>query len=268
MRTEFQISKLNELVDDLNIQNIVIGSEGCIYNALRNEYFNIAKLAAERQLRIRFITPFVPDKYMEQIYEKIERLSELSQIKVTFNEFGLLNKCKELIESSKIIPVLGRMLTRSIIDCPWYDELLQDEEGITQQAVLGYNFKHESKIRFLKKYHIEEIEINYNKNFSEELEYFNNNGIEITCHSNMLLSIGRVCFTAKCYEMTYPTCLQEELCNKTINISLVKGWNHNQLVNQLDSDISKVYRNMYFKCNIVYQKCKITKDALVDNKII
>ncbi|MFR7597489.1 MAG: hypothetical protein ACLUVI_10330 [Acutalibacteraceae bacterium] len=77
---------------------------------------------------------------------------------MTFNDWGLLYKCWPLIEKQQIIPVLGRIITRSITDCPWHTKILEAEQRSKEMALSS--FIHKSKLGILEKYKIKEIEVN------------------------------------------------------------------------------------------------------------
>ena len=128
---------------------------------------------------------------MQRFYQVINTLPQGS--KVTFNDWGLLYKCWPLIEKQQIIPVLGRIITRSITDCPWHTKILEAEQRSKEMALSS--FIHKSKLGILEKYKIKEIEVNAID--PNALTFYHDHHINVTCYENSrILSVARVCFHA------------------------------------------------------------------------
>lgn len=248
---------VNEDTDISSIEEsrgIVLGNEGCIYRIIGNDILEVAKEACVKGLAVRLITPFVPNNCMDSIYNQIKRLSKECNLKVTFNDYGLLHRCKGLIESGEITPVAGRILTRSIIDCPWYDKLLVHEPEALQDAIIGSNYFHSSKWKILKKYGINELEINtIPKKYIDELKQ---SKFKITYHAdNNIISVGRVCFTARWYELNIHECRQFSKCRTKITIGLEEKWSKRiRIYEEKDDPIKEYFEGMYLQGNVVYQQ--------------
>jgi hypothetical protein len=236
------------------VDGAAIGDEGCIYKVLSDNIISITSDLCEADIPIRFITPFVPDKYVEVLYERIKKLSDYGKIKVVFNDYGMLHKCKSLIEANKIIAVLGRILTRSIIDCPWGEQLLRNEEEDLSNVVLGFSTNHNSKKELFKEYGIEEIEINTPKLSSNTKLLYPD--LKLTMYRrSSIMSVGRVCFTARYRDAVLPRCIEEKICNEEIDIELVKKWGKTISAYEDMNEYNKVgFDNLYIKGNIVYRK--------------
>lgn len=242
-------------ISNINCESvIVIGNEGCIYRLIHNDILEMAKEAGKRKISVRLLTAFVPDKYMEQAYTQIEKLSNVCRLKVTFNDYGLLQRCKKLIECGSIIPVAGRILTRSIIDCPWYSKLLMHENEKLKDAIVGSNYYHSSKWDVIKKYGINELEINtIEDKYVDEIK---KSGFDITYYAdNNIISVGRVCFAARWYELKLPKCSESSKCQTKISIGLYKKWSKKiHMCEEADISIKKYYDHMYLQGNVVYRK--------------
>jgi hypothetical protein len=252
--TERYIRDIAQVEQEEWNRGVVVGNEGCIYAALSEQIEQIIKIAKNKSLPVRYITPFIPEKYISQIYNKIEEYSKSNQIKVVFNDYGLLYKCKSLIEDKKIIPILGRVLTRSIIDCPWADKLLSSEYKEYSDIILGLNFNHGSKLEFLKKYHIEEIEVNIpKKNYINE---FGIPGINLTAYrDNSIISIGRVCFQARYEKRKISDCKKEKMCGKELIVTLNKRIREKKVKGRnLNKELCEDMGEMYVRGNVVYRK--------------
>ncbi len=254
MITERYIRNIEQLEQDEWNRGIVVGDEGCIYSAISKQIEQIIKFAQNNNLSVRYVTPFIPEKYMSQIYNRIEEFTKSNQVKVVFNDYGFLYRCKSLIENKRIIPVLGRILTRSIIDCPWADKLLSNEFKEYSDIILGLNFNHDSKLEFLKKCHIEEIEVNIPKeNYNNEFEI---PGIKLTAYrDNAIISMGRVCFQARFEKKKIYDCKQEKLCDKELIVTLNKRVGEKKVIGRnLNKELCDDMGQMYVRGNVVYKK--------------
>lgn len=263
---------VNQVKDISNIDcesGIVIGDEGCIYRLIHNDILEMAKEAGKRKINVRLLTPFVPDKYMEQAYNQIEKISNVCKLKVTFNDYGLLHRCKKIIESGNIIPVAGRILTRSIIDCPWYSKLLTHENEELKDAIVGSNYYHSSKWDTIKKCGINELEINtIEDKYDDEIE---KSGFDTTYHAdNNIISVGRVCFAARWYKLELPKCCESPKCQSKISIDLYKKWSKKiHMCEEADMSIKKYYDHMYLQGNVVYCELdKNHKNSMKCNRVI
>lgn len=164
----------------------------------------------------------------------------------------MLYKCKELIKDGRIIPVLGRILTHSIIDCPWYSRILAHEEPELSSAVSGYTFVHAAKWSVINIFNINEIEINIG-NYNQ-LELVKKIPYKITGHAeNILLSVGRVCFSAKWNQLCLPECRNDSKCRKIIKTNLDKKWGKMKMMyEEADEEMKKYYTGIYLVGNVVY----------------
>ncbi|WP_238651757.1 hypothetical protein [Paenibacillus piscarius] len=238
----------------------VIGDEGCIYKATQEAMLSQAEQEAGKGRSIRYITPFVPEQNMQHLYDCIYSLAGEKKLKVTFNDYGFLFRCLDLIKDGNIIPVLGRLLTRSIIDSPWSDEIMKQEEADLSAAVLGPSFIHEAKIEVLNRYNIYELEVNIcAPSFIEE---WHRMGMKVTGYANnALISIGRTCYSARWHAIT-GECSGTEACRSPISIELSKKWSRKNFMYQDASHQDRQrYGGMYILGNAVYRQ-QDSADAL------
>ena len=181
-------------------------------------------------------------------------LSEQTQIKVVFNDTGLLYSLKKQILENKIIPVFGRILTKSIIDCQWYENIICDENNDVKNALSGNTFCHYAKMKVLEFYNIKEIEVNLNYvHFIQELKSY---GYLISARfDNFLISVGRCCYTAYWNNLSIHTCMTEPQCGKKIYIELEKKWSKRTKMFEYPIEEDKKYF-----ANIFIQGTKVMSD--------
>lgn len=252
-----------------NMRKIVVGDETCIYRAIHKDVRESIEYALMHDMNIRYITPPIPDRYIPEIMEIISSSCKLGVIRVTFNDLGLLYACKNLISEKLIIPVLGRIITHSLIDCLWSDRLFESEEDSIMQGLLNYSFYHGSKIDFFKKkYEIKEYEFNFHEDMN--LEYFKEQGIDIVCHEGYnLVSVGRHCYQSKAIVKQF-RCYDGVLCdNKKIRIEMTNIWNRNRMLYQKpEEEISRKLSELFISGNAVYQKIGQISDGQISSIII
>ena len=202
-REYFMLHMDQDALVNTRLDHIVLGNEGCALQAISPEVVENISFASQLGIKIRYLTPIVPNQYMQRFYQVINTLPQGS--KVTFNDWGLLYKCWPLIEKQQIIPVLGRIITRSITDCPWHTKILEAEQRSKEMALSS--FIHKSKLGILEKYKIKEIEVNAID--PNALTFYHDHHINVTCYENSrILSVARVCFHAKFYDFS-----PESVCN-------------------------------------------------------
>lgn len=264
MNKEFFVKSIKDMDYSVTWSNITIGDEGCIYSVLNKGIKEIVLRAYDSGITVRFLTPFIPDKHMEEVYKIIEDISQKFTLKVTFNDYGLLFRCKSLIEMGKIIPVAGRILIRSVIDCPWYDDLLKHEHPELKKAITGYSLIHSSKWKVLRQFGISEIELNLVK--SDSIQILKENGFHITGYARgNLISVGRFCYSARWENININQCVQKLECNNKIYIQLDKKWGKMKLMYEIANEESKeLYKDIYVVGNKVYKELDAEQVALAE----
>lgn len=238
----------------VDADGIVIGDEGCIHRALNPGWTSWVEQAEKRDFPVRYVTPPVPNQYTEELFRYISNLAHITRIKVTFNDYGMLYRCKELIAKTKIVPVLGRVITRSVTDCPWHEELLKHEDPGLTGAVTGSNLAHPSKWEVFRKLNIREIELNiHHRGNVKELQ--ENNLVLTGYRSNLLVSVGRVCFSARWQGLKLPDCCNDRRCRMKLALEIDKTWGKMKLMYEEPSGpVKDKYRDLFVRGNMVYQQ--------------
>jgi hypothetical protein len=238
----------------VDADGIVTGDEGCIHRALNPGWIRWVEQAEKRDYPVRYVTPPVPNQYTEELFRYISNLADITRLKVTFNDYGMLYRCKELIEKTKIVPVLGRVITHSITDCPWHEELLKHEAPGLAVAVTGSNLAHPSKWEVFREFNILEIELNI-LHREDLADLHENNLVLIGYNSNLLISVGRVCFSARWQGLKLPDCCNDERCRTKLALEIDKTWGKMKLMYEEPSEPVKFkYRDLFVRGNIVYQQ--------------
>lgn len=251
--------KIESLIEDSQTQilptksaGVVLGDEGCIYRALDDKWRIIFQKATEEGFSVRYLTPIVPQKHVDEMFLRIKDLASKAKFKVTFNDYGLLYMCRDLIAKDKIIPVAGRIITRSVLDCPWYKRLFENEPAELSRVMSNYSFSHRAKDDFLKDYGIKEIELNL-----RELGDFNvlkKEGLILTGHiSNAIISVGRHCFTARWYGLQKPGCRDDIRCRNRLTITPEQIWGKRRLMyEEPNTEMKDYFKGCFVQGNAVY----------------
>lgn len=253
MKKEWQVIDVNDQNWSADLSGLVLGDEGCIYRALDERWSVLLEKGLEKGLTIRFLTPLVPNKHMEELVQRIRDYSEHTQLKVTFNDLGLLERCHDLIQKQRIYPVVGRILTRSFLDCPWHKDLLSNEDPNLVDEFVGYTYAHQAKWDILHQYGIKELEINYHD--QKHIEELHESGFSLTTYkSNLLISIGRLCYSARWHGLQLPECHKDDRCRKKLQIELDKLWGKSKLMYEEPTPFMKSrFSQLYILGNAVYQ---------------
>jgi|GEM_PF-669202 len=246
--------KFNSKENQSDYETVVLGNEGCIYLCTNDSILSDVRHIISKGNNIRFVTPIVPNKYICRLQTFIQEISNESIIKVTFNDFGLLYACRELIYKKRIIPVCGRVITRSMIDCYWIEKLIEGETEEIQRELKQYNFSNKMKAEFIKEFNIAELEINYHEPYF--LELVNKCNMNITIYKcNNLLSIGRVCFQARYYGHSLHNCNIDCFCKNNLEFRLNSLWSKKE--SKFIDNINHFPTNVYLHGNVVYERCNI-----------
>ena len=265
------IEKKVTSIDEIGMANgVVIGHEGCIYRALDRNNLVIADFCARNNIQIRFVTPIIPESFMETALSFIKELVDIAEaviLKITFNDLGLFHSC--LPFSDHFIPVLGRIISRSLIDCPWYNRLISNETSDVQQALMGYTFFHESKKQMFLLHGVQEVEVNVAP-FQYLRELVEQN-IEITVYSdNKLISTSRVCYSSMLLGHSVNKGCKSFVCADIVPISLDKIWDKTSRMRMIPPlEVKELYRDLYIQGTQVFISVSKTEvEALVREKCI
>lgn len=257
--------------DDSNwikAKHVVLGSEGCIWEATSKKMMERIRIASSQGKSIRYLTPIIPDDSIEKIVDVIKSLPPNS--KVTFNDWGLFQRFQnDFFKGNGIIPVLGRILTRSLSDCPWSEEIIGAESEENKELLRLNNFVHTSKLEFLHKYNVQEIEVNQID--LKSLLYLHSFGIKVTVYNSYyLLSVGRICFHAKLNNFSpRAICRYAEDCvSKVYDVKMIQKFSRSsKMLCDLDASNLTDFSGIRLCGNILYKKMELKKDLIIDNVI-
>jgi putative protease len=150
----------------------------------------------ESGLKALLITPCIHvlefDKVSDLIIEFIRKNPTAD---IVFNDWGMLSYIsKNVIKSPESRWWLGRLLSRTMADWPWFDVITRDESDEVMQRLTCNSICHDKIYKIIKKYNIDGIEINNNKLNVENISKIKEQGLLVKIHLNKkLLAAGRSC---------------------------------------------------------------------------
>ncbi len=224
---EFKVSvkDYKEIEKYLNIccNTISIGDEGCVWKLPSiDEFKELALKILDRKYKLKVITPRVPQEHFDDIADKIRALSKITkEYTLVINDFGLLDYCYD----NGILPEkisIGRSISRSIEECPWYEEMVRNEKDIFKLDLISNSLVEEEKIELLSKYGVDEIESSLLPKAHYAYQWIKKKGWKVNAHiGNITMAYSRNCQYAKYKKLSIGEC--SEKCNEKVDIKLIKA---------------------------------------------
>ncbi len=210
-----------------NIQTFSMGHESCILKFFmimrqRNLLDFVKKQkAAGRQIRI--ITPFVPQKHLDEMLETINRVCEEECFRdsvIVVNDFGLMSYIHRMDENRRIC--LGRSLLFSLDYAPWGRKIYENESEQIQKVISQVNFCDDEKMEFYRGYNVSEIEVNLTEATTESLKEVQKAGFKVNVHKeSFLYGTQRSCYVRR-YHPAQNCCGME--CEYAEELELDELW--------------------------------------------
>lgn len=224
-----RIEQLNfNTEDDYNdIQAFSIGHESCIIKFLRIIRHTTLLDFLEKQKsfgkQIRIITPFVPERHLDEMKVAINEICNESCFKdsiIIINDLGLMHYIRKVDQKRKMC--LGRSLLVCFDYAPWGHQIYEDESARIQKAVSQVSFYDDEKLSFFRQYNVTEIEADITKGSADSLKAVQEAGFKINIHmSSFLYGIQRSCYIRRC--RTLQNCSGME-CESAQKLELDELW--------------------------------------------
>lgn len=254
---EMRIDRLNFNTNEnySHIQAFSIGHESCIIKFFKiiqhPDFLDFVKKQKKNGKQIRIITPFVPEKHLDEmkfVMEKIciEKYFEDSIIIV--NDFGLMSYIHKI--NNKRQMCLGRSLLVCFDYAPWGYKIYENESPQIQNVVSQISFYDDEKMEFYSGYNVTEIEANFTEKTIESLKKIQKAGFKINVHqSSFLYGTQRSCYIKRYH--ADQTCNGME-CESAEKIELDELWDNTGFYKTTE-DIS-FPSPLYLRGNQIYGK--------------
>lgn len=203
-----------------NIQSFSIGHESCIIKFLmviqQKNLLDFVKKQKKEGKQIRIITPFVPEKHLDEMKEVMKEIFREECFKdsvIIVNDFGLMSYINRIDEGRKMC--LGRSLLFCLDYAPWGRQIYESESEQIQKVVSQISFYDDEKMEFYRSYHVTEIEANLTAGTMESLKAVQEAGFKVNVHkTSFLYGTQRSCYikrysTNQCCCGTECECVEE-----------------------------------------------------------
>lgn len=222
MKNEYRYTWIDQIPDDgvKEADILSFGSESCIIPVLHIERcWSLFLSLIEKEKCLKIITPRIAQSEIKEIIDLIDRIFDLDiSIDIVINDLGLLKYCSTRNNVFNIH--IGRQLSRSLVDCPWHEEILKNEEIDVQEIMRGHPFNSENLIRILKGRGVRGIELNSLEG-GMNLQSLRECDMELSIHEkNYLITCGRTCLAKRILQGV--SCY--ELCDKQFELTLTGKW--------------------------------------------
>ncbi len=247
---------------ELDVDCISVGDEGCPYRIpFKNELYSLVNRIFSAGIKPKLVTPRVAQRDFNIIENAIDLLIDFGiDMDIVVNDLGVLQLCREKKAGLRIF--LGRLIARSISDCPWGEYSLRNEKESIREILQGHSFNDDEKIELMKQLNIKGIEVNSAKNIESSLMSISSKEILVNVHfGNKLLTVGRDCITARHFKLKPIEC-KEECCTK-LKIEWDGLWLSPTLNNEAVDDLHKqMLKDAFVLGNRVFVPCSSTEEGL------
>jgi hypothetical protein len=233
LKIELRLDNIRDLECALGMEanSVGLGDEGCAYRIpsasdIRSAFTSII----ESGKRPRLITPRTAENQFDKVKKAVEAAAGFgSMADLIVNDLGVLKLCRDLSSGAGIY--IGRLVSRSITDCPWYDMVLKGENQSVGNTLLRHGFDHGEKFIMLHEFGIEGIEVNNISSIGESIKRISQNGFKVFIHmGRRFLTAGRNCTTARYLGRKEGKCLP--FCGTTFNLEWEGVW-----INPTDNNV-------------------------------
>lgn len=221
-------------VDDWNPETcktsdiLSIGSESCPIPLFQENLVDAITAIIRKGIPIKLVTPRVTQKDIQKVLSVLLEIKKRGlSIDIVINDWGLFFYCSQWRESFRMH--IGRQLCRSLLDCPWHEEIVQNEKESVRQIISEHPYTDSERLDFLRQKGVVGVELNAVDRGALTTERIKAAGLQLAFHcEEYLLSCGAVCL-AKRLEPDIPC---KELCKKKY-----KAQPHSKWLNSFDSQI-------------------------------
>lgn len=201
---------------------ICLGHSGCIHKmaGLAEEHIQYI-LQQGKSAKIEL--PILFETHFERVMEKVQQFFHLP-LNIVVNDWGTLHYLVSQQNPPHVSFSLGRQLVYSLMNCPWYEDILQNETNDIRKAYLQVNVDSDSILALLQQYGVKEIDLDMGPGMQESIQSLRKEGIAINAFLDYAMaSMSRSCHTVRAYNESVGNC--GYLCNEAIYIEPRQRWN-------------------------------------------
>lgn len=205
-----------------NYQTISLGHSGCHYKIMGIQDHHI-RFLLDQDKKVKIELPIIFQHSMENVIQWIGKLLHY-ELTIIVNDWGTLYYLSKEKIPPNISLSLGRQLVFNYSNCPWYEDILQNESEEIKHHYLQLNINNQSMINILKDMGITEIDTDINIQMKESVQLIREAGIKVNGFLGYpITSTSRACHTLGFYGGDLGKC--QHLCNEGILIEPRERWN-------------------------------------------
>lgn len=220
-------------VDQVSIRHshdadiISFGSESCAipFLDINNHWEDFLRLL-DLGIRLKIVTPRISQNELSDTINLLCKIITLRRpIDIVLNDWGILQFCLKNKDYFNIH--VGRQLCRSLLDCPWHAEILNNESTEVGEIIASHPFNNIRKIQELHIQGVKGVELNalfQSFNFHSIIDL--NLEIAVQCES-FLLTCGRTCLSKR----IIPDRACRDICEESFQLEPTGKW-HNYFENR------------------------------------
>lgn len=263
MKFEINVKRYKDIEKYLDIKcnTISVGDEGCIWKLPETSELKIlADKILSKGYSFKFITPRVPQEHFETVINIIKFLSEQTKkYTLVINDFGVLEYAYE----NHFLPEgisIGRSISRSVEECPWYEDVIKNEGEKFKIDLSTNNFTDNEKIDLFRDYGVDEIESSLLPQSHYGYEWIKEKGWKVNAHvGNVTVAYSRNCQYAKFKKLSIGRCSDD--CNDKVNIKMIGATNAYEQFDVINKYSDKQLE-LYLLGNILYKENKVNLEDI------
>lgn len=222
MRIEYRIPWIANLYAEsvTSVDIISFGSESCLVPLLTQDISNVLVDIQNKNITVKLVTPRIPQHEMHRLLKLLRTIQNRGvPVDIVVNDWGLFYYCSQFPEIFHMH--IGRQLCRSLLDCPWNNEILSNESEAVAQVICGHPYTAKDRSEHLLHKGVIGIEVNAATNDIRAFDDLRTHGLQVALHyDEYLLSCGAVCL-ARRLEPDMP-CMR--LCEKRFDAVPLGKW--------------------------------------------
>jgi hypothetical protein len=180
-----------------NADIISFGSESCVIPFLDiNNHWEVFLSLIDLGIRLKLVTPRISQSELPDTIHLLHKIIALRRpIDIVLNDWGIMQFCFQNKDRFNIH--VGRQLCRSLLDCPWHREILDNESSDVGEIIASHPFSNMGKIKSLHIQGVKGLELNaLSRSFN--LQTVIDLDLEIAVqYETYLLTCGRTCLTKR-----------------------------------------------------------------------
>lgn len=199
MKLEYRIAWVDDINPAVypNMDILGIGSESCPVPLFQQELPEKIAETIRQGMPVKLVTPRIAQKDINKMAGLLQAIQKKGHpIDIVINDWGLFYYCskrKDLFHMH-----IGRQLCRSLLDCPWNEEIGHNETESVKGIIAGHPYADRGRLDYLLENGVVGVELNTVDERLPAADKMRAAGLQTALHEeNILLSCGAVCLAKR-----------------------------------------------------------------------